>query len=407
MCICICFFFIIMPYTVNLWMAAKIRSTNVILKNDAAITYFTNNIASFVLLVSLSGSCFTALQVVSSGIFGIDHLNSGLTRYEVRQLSKLRIIGTVCLENAPQLAIQIIYSAILGTISDSTYLSFFASSISVISAILSYLIEKDTSGNTAVQYSIFITKRDFKENVSHLSESDRNALIRNKGRTLALARSIAEIFATPSQNIEFSKHSLLTTDGLIIHAVHIISISAKRQLLAHDRYKHDKGAIISSEYIAFKLYQMFRFEVISVFQKHFETNELTYQFRHHYDHDGNATQVQSDGDTKRPANTATVEQDVIDKVDMGELNDALEMVPPVLPVYIGNVDGPGDVDHGLPLSMSTIGQPADENDMDDTAHTSTSAVLTDIDIEELDVLLDMIPDEQLQPTEVKDDTAPT
>ena len=84
-------------------------------KNDAAKAWFTNYSTLFVILVVCSGGCHPSLTLVSSNIFGLWLFNSGLTLYELRKLQKIKIIGTILLENVPQLFCQFLYVYATGT----------------------------------------------------------------------------------------------------------------------------------------------------------------------------------------------------------------------------------------------------------------------------------------------------
>ena len=78
-------------------MAATIKHR--VRKNKAAKSWFqeTGNISLFVMFVVLTGGCYPALALVSSGIFGLDKFTSGMTQYELKKLSKLKVISTVML----------------------------------------------------------------------------------------------------------------------------------------------------------------------------------------------------------------------------------------------------------------------------------------------------------------------
>ena len=104
--------FTILPYLGNLVIAGRIK--RIIRNNDAARAWFTDYSTLFVLLVVCSGGAHPALALVSSNVFGLWFLNSGLTLYELRQLQKIKIIGTILLENVPQLFCQILYISATG-----------------------------------------------------------------------------------------------------------------------------------------------------------------------------------------------------------------------------------------------------------------------------------------------------
>ena len=96
------------------------------------------------------------LSVVSSNVFGIKIFSCGVTQYELKQLGKIRIIGTVLVENIPQLICQALYTVALtragGTMTTAVQAAFIASTLSIISSSTSYLIERDTSDTKVVQY---------------------------------------------------------------------------------------------------------------------------------------------------------------------------------------------------------------------------------------------------------------
>eukprot|EP01084_Bolivina_argentea_P209957 357524_1 len=101
--------FVAVPFIANLFYAAKIK-TFISTQNIMANAYFANYSGIFVGLVCVCGGCYPALAVVSSAIFGLDVLNSGLTNHELRELNKIKVVSTIFLENIPQLLIQIVYS---------------------------------------------------------------------------------------------------------------------------------------------------------------------------------------------------------------------------------------------------------------------------------------------------------
>eukprot|EP01083_Nonionella_stella_P303704 1052334_1 len=101
--------------------------------------------AIFTLLVVITGGFYPALALISSGVFGLEIFTSGLTRYELKQMSKFKVVGTVLLENVPQLICQALYAYAIRHITKGVQLAFIASFLSVIASTLGYFIDKDTS----------------------------------------------------------------------------------------------------------------------------------------------------------------------------------------------------------------------------------------------------------------------
>ncbi len=102
-----CIIFIVVPYIANVIIAANIK--RLIGDNYAAKIYFERYSALFIGLVVLCGGSYPVLSLLSSRVFAKELFNSGLTRYELRELTSLKIYGTIILENIPQLICQILY----------------------------------------------------------------------------------------------------------------------------------------------------------------------------------------------------------------------------------------------------------------------------------------------------------
>ena len=88
--------FIFVPYVGNLIIAANVK--HYISQNEAAKAWFNENVAVFVMMVVLSGGCYPALAVISSRIFGMQLFSCGLTQFELKKLSKIKVFATVILE---------------------------------------------------------------------------------------------------------------------------------------------------------------------------------------------------------------------------------------------------------------------------------------------------------------------
>ena len=89
--------FVVVPYASNLLVASRLKGR--LKHNEAAKAYFEHNTAFFCLLVVTTGGCFPARCFVSSSCFGLSLLSSGITRYELRTLSEIKVLYSVLLEN--------------------------------------------------------------------------------------------------------------------------------------------------------------------------------------------------------------------------------------------------------------------------------------------------------------------
>eukprot|EP01083_Nonionella_stella_P061305 159790_1 len=219
--------FIVFPYGINIFYALRIGKYTT--KNVEASSYFKHRFVTLVTLVILSGGCLPSLSVVSSGFLGLNVFNSGLTRYEILQLSHIKIISTIVCENAPQFIIQCVYSAYLRHITNGTYLSFVASIASILIATLSYCFAKNDDNLTAYSYYIQILKMSPTAEDDHLcilTDDEKRNFRKNKGKTLALSIHIAEIFGIPQRNIEIARQSTIIDRGINMFVIHYVNTEA-------------------------------------------------------------------------------------------------------------------------------------------------------------------------------------
>ena len=288
--------FTIIPYTSNLIMAIRIK--DFVRTNAAAKGWFQANTAIFAMLTALSGGCHAALSLVSSGIFGLQMLTSGLTQYELKQMSKFKVIGTVAIENVPQLACQVIYTmASGGTLESTVILAAGASLLSVIATTLSYLIGRDDDNTKVVQYYISTEcllrgkeeddsddrrvavagstgiidasnqgREDMGSNA--IDEIEKLNFINNRGRTKALAEHLAECYHISPKNIEVG-FSTISKYGATTHIVHYVY---DEDLAEMQQHQPDLGIASLARLYCHQLYRQHAQDIGQVFRAHFQLN---------------------------------------------------------------------------------------------------------------------------------------
>ncbi len=228
------------------------------------------------MLVALTGGFYPAISLVSSNVFGLKITSSGLTQFELRELIKFKVINNVVLENVPQVILQSIYSFIIGEFTETVGLAMFASLLSIIASILDFCIKRDHEGMVAVQYylgircvrgsSLLSMKDDADEGdelqhetrphcrvpdaspaaksspkpkkvkaaqitqiptkmsegpVNALSNDEKKHFKHNRGRTRALAESVAALYAIPSKSIEIGA-TVMSQTGAMVHVIHFV-----------------------------------------------------------------------------------------------------------------------------------------------------------------------------------------
>ena len=319
-------FFVLVPYIANLVIASRIKE--IIKHNAAAKGWFQYHTPIFTVLVVLSGGCHAALSVVSSNVFGVKLLSCGITQYELKQLGKIRIIGTVLVENIPQLICQGLYTVALARsgqiITTAVQAAFIASTLSIISSSLSFMIERDASDTKAVQYYVstqcsFRSQKADNNDIdinddSHgeeqlgfikqlstfnkrgeeitdsaanpsaqpspmkkhgITEEEKQNLLNNRGRTMALGENIAEVFGIPTKNIEVG-YSMITRYGIITHVIHYVyddDLEMMEEELLNEKMDVNRDIIVTPKYFVSQLFAATKTDIRDVFRNHFILNE--------------------------------------------------------------------------------------------------------------------------------------
>ena len=310
-------FFLLLPYVTNIIIASKIK--NIIRNNQAAKGWFQYHTPIFTTLVVFTGGAHAALSLVSSGIFGLKIMTSGLTEYEVKKLNKIKVIGTVILENVPQLILGALYAYHLTQLTPNTALALSASILSITAAVLSYWIERDAADTKVVEYYL-VTECSSRTNtikstitniggieeeksakiISNLGDTENKAnaaflaaktiteeekenLLNNRGRTEGLGFEICEVFGIAPKNLEVG-YSMLTKYGIITHIVHFVyedDLEIMEEELVDEIDNHAQINVTSKFYVS-QLYASMQININKVFRSHFDINddfEVTLQHR--------------------------------------------------------------------------------------------------------------------------------
>eukprot|EP01084_Bolivina_argentea_P193882 332613_1 len=252
---------IIIPFIVNICIAAKIKKT--VAGNRAANTYFEQKSLILVTLVVFSGSTYSSLAVVSSRVFGLSLFNSGLTLYELRKLLKMKMIAAdVGLENVPQLIFKCIYSYYLGGISQNTYLSIVFSSLSLCAAVVSYFISSKSSDCCVTQYDLEMVKDE------RMSTEEMDKILKKKERKEELTRALCAELRIEETCIELGYVKVMS-DGFVMHVIHYTSKSA---LKSWNEYADDMCYEQLAGKFVYRLYNDQKLKVKECFTQHFEVD---------------------------------------------------------------------------------------------------------------------------------------
>ncbi len=206
----------------------------------------------------MSGGCYPTIFLLSSTIFGSNMFNSGLLNYELKHMNTTKIIGTICLQNIPQIFIQCIYAATISTITPSIAFAFIASVLSIICTPFTFI----KINYTSFKYSLEIkmvndTQIDDDHDQFIFHENENKNFVSHKGKTSKMSKILCEKFGCSSDCIEISRNSTVNTSSITLYVLHCIN----------HIYDHDE---IGREIM--KLYMQNKNSLKKDFQKHFDLN---------------------------------------------------------------------------------------------------------------------------------------
>jgi len=136
---CICFVFIIVPLSASLWQvyyysrkhwAISSNKTKQWLLYYSKLLYFTS---------VLTGSSFTAIELMNSSFFGLEMFEMGLTQRQLIAFKTNRVYSVVLLENFPQLILQTWYILFYEYGSSNNAIAITSAVFSILSIVVSIL----------------------------------------------------------------------------------------------------------------------------------------------------------------------------------------------------------------------------------------------------------------------------
>ena len=147
------------------------------------------------MFVVFTGGCYPALALVSSHCFGLNLFSSGVTKYELKKMMRIKIFNSVVLENVPQvwtslqfmhldytlnthvwlsLLSQLFFQALYASQGEVTSTVMFASTASLLSVIASILMWRIDRGQAndddlvVVQYYLNLERNVLAHHPSNL-----------------------------------------------------------------------------------------------------------------------------------------------------------------------------------------------------------------------------------------------
>ena len=214
------------------------------------------------------------------------------------------MVGTVMLENVPQLILQLMYMVHIGKPTQAVIVAFIASLLSGTATTLSYLIETDDEELRPVEYYISmqcqrmnnnsltgddsdsnpgLTVKSHKtnkiltkikpvivsdnSNYHHLTSKENESIIENRGRTQALGVGLSKLFQIQPKNIEIGS-TLIHKTGITTHVIHMI-YQSEIEIMEAELFKGGMQIKISPHFYTQQLFQSLEKEINELFCDHF------------------------------------------------------------------------------------------------------------------------------------------
>jgi len=138
----ICIICIVVPALLSLFQVYYF-SKRIWGKNDKAREWLIKYSKFLYIASVLTGSSFSAVEIMNSSIFGLSWFEMGLSHKQVVAFKTQRIYSVILLENVPQLVLQIVYMLQLeGSMHEIAICGSIFSAVSIIVTILSMTMEK-------------------------------------------------------------------------------------------------------------------------------------------------------------------------------------------------------------------------------------------------------------------------
>eukprot|EP01083_Nonionella_stella_P217367 780468_1 len=252
-------------------MASRIKEY--VKGNDVAVLYFKENVKLFIALVVFSGSVYPMLALLSSRFFALQAFNSGLTTFELRQLSKLKLYGSVLAENCPQFCCQLLYIIYLDNVpSQNTILSMVASLLSIIAAVLSYLLQIKSPDCFPAQYDLEMAKTT--SNDDKLTDEEKTNISQNKERKRSWRKAIASVMSIPQSSLELG-YVTMGDKGCTVHVVHYPFKQELHSMNTADNHNDDVNIPYEKLAKVFveKLYMKHARQINEAFNEHFSFDQ--------------------------------------------------------------------------------------------------------------------------------------
>eukprot|EP01083_Nonionella_stella_P043196 116559_1 len=260
--------FIVLPFSSNLWYGITIKSHPIIKHNRRADEYFADRITTLMGLIAISGGCHPSLLLLSSRFLNLDICTTGLTKYDLNRLAEIKLKSTICLENGPQLIIQIIYSIQIGDITAATYFAFIGSVLAIIMIVASFCANQRAAKDAHnLSYSIKFCSR-----CGPISNDYQLQIEKKKGRAAELQKLIAKQFNISHESIEIGYNTVIS-DGVEYNISHYISkhsLNSYNKLLNARSGRRNFVMNVDPEHFVRRMYEKYADRINSSFREHFE-----------------------------------------------------------------------------------------------------------------------------------------
>eukprot|EP01083_Nonionella_stella_P085196 236108_1 len=195
--------FILVPWICNICFLFIFRYQHSIATNFETNQWFRNHSYKLVLLTMLCGSANASINLMNSRIFGAHMFNMGLTKLQLIQTTKFKVLLNTLTENLPQIVFTSYFMIITDDITNFAVMSLISSTLSVILVIVVTIIFSiDPMQDEYIQMTL-----KYNEPLEETSPTNiETDLLKRFGFHLKIAQSIAYSFGLNKKLVTVDKH---------------------------------------------------------------------------------------------------------------------------------------------------------------------------------------------------------
>ena len=220
--------FILIPWICNICFLFIFRYQHSINNNFETNKWFRDHSYKLVLVTMLCGSANTAINLMNSQIFGLGLFNMGLTKLQLIETNKFKVILNIALENVPQIGFTVYYVFWLEGVTDFAVMSLISSTLSVILiVVVTIIFSIDPLNDEYLEMTLKYNEPIESGGDSKFGDLETN-LLKKFGFHKRIAQSIAYSFGLTKNLVNVDRHKYNVKQKTVTLLISINNVNAKK-----------------------------------------------------------------------------------------------------------------------------------------------------------------------------------